>query len=70
MYMYTTNLELRKKAFTVNSQKIKQANGIQEIFILGIKIQKAHFLEKYNYFISWWYVHFQTLLGWNERQGI
>lgn len=53
MYMYTTNLELRKKAFTVNSQKIKQANDIQEIFILGIKIQKAHFLEKYNYFISW-----------------
>lgn len=53
MYMYTTNLELRKNAFTVNSQKIKQANGIQEIFILGIKVQKAHFLEKYNYFISW-----------------
>ena len=46
--MYSTTLELRKKAFTV-----KQAMGIKEIFTLDIKIQKEHFLEKYNYFLSW-----------------
>lgn len=60
--MYSTTLELRKKAFTV-----KQAMGRKEIFTLDIKIQKEHFLEKYNYFLSWWYVHFQTLFGWNKR---
>ena len=60
--MYSTTLELRKKAFTV-----KQAMGIKEIFTLDIKIQKEHFLEKYNYFLSWWYVHSQTLFGWNKR---
>ena len=46
--MYSTTLELRKKAFTV-----KQAMGRKEIFTLDIKIQKEHFLEKYNYFLSW-----------------
>ena len=38
--MYTTTYELKREAFAVNSQSIKQAIGIQMTFLLEIKLQK------------------------------
>ena len=37
----------------LNNENIKQAIGTQLIFILEIKLQEVHFLEKYHQFFSW-----------------
>ena len=49
---YATIKELKKDAFMVKTQNTKQAIGIQPSFIAEIKLQKVHFLTKYNYFLS------------------
>ena len=52
MENYATIKELKKDAFMVKTQNTKQAIGIQASFIAEIKLQKVHFLTKYNYFLS------------------
>ena len=42
------NVSTEKKTFTVNSQNVKQAIGIQVTFISENKFQKDHFLTKYD----------------------
>ena len=51
MHSYATTKELKKKAFTINSQNLKQAIGIQVTFILETKLKKI-FLAKYNHFLA------------------
>ena len=52
MENYATIKELKKDAFMVKTQNRKQAIGIQASFIAEVKLQKVHFLAKYNYFFS------------------
>ena len=46
MHTHATTKRLKKMAFRTNSQNIKQAFGIQVIFISEIKPQKERFLAK------------------------
>lgn len=41
---------MKKKAFAVKSQNIKQKIRMQLIFIMETKLQKKYFLEKYEHF--------------------
>ena len=43
VHSYATTKELKKKAFTINSQNLKQAIGIQVTFILETKLKKIFF---------------------------
>ena len=43
MPKYTTNKELKKKEFTIKSQNINQAIGIQLTMVLEINLQKYIF---------------------------
>ena len=63
MHTYVTTEELKKKAFTVNSQNIKQPIVIQVTFILEVKLQKYIFI-KIQHFFSDLSVHFEIQLGW------
>ena len=60
---YTTTQELKKNAFKLNSEIIKQIIGTQLTFILEIKLQKELLLEKYNFFFCNGFLHFGRLLG-------
>ena len=62
--MYATSKELKKKAFTKNSQNIQQAVDIQLTFISEIKLQKEHFLAKYDCSFGDLCVYFEPLFGW------
>ena len=46
MCIRMTRFRKKIKAFRLNSKKIKQVTGIQLNFILEIKLQMEHFLEK------------------------
>ena len=61
--MYVTAKKLKKKAFRINSQNIKQAIGIQVTIITEIRLQKKHFLAKKHSLLVNLGVHFESLLG-------
>ena len=49
--MCMTQLQkMKKKAFAVKSQHIKQTIRMQLIFIMETKVPKKYFLEKYEHF--------------------
>ena len=62
MHTYPRTKQLKKKAFRINSQKIKQAIGIQLTFISESKLQKEHLLAKYDCFFRDLFFHFELLL--------
>lgn len=43
MYLSSGTEKLKKMGFMLNSEKIKEALGIQATFHLEIKLQKVHF---------------------------
>ena len=61
MHTHSSTLEMKKKAFTVNGNNIKQAIEIEETFISGNKFQKDHFLVIYDYFSSNLCIQFEPL---------
>ena len=62
--MYATTKELKKMAFKINTQNIKQKFGIKLTFISEIKPRKECFLAKQDCFLGDLCVHFEPLLGW------
>ena len=64
MHSYVTAKELKKKAFIIKNQNIKQRVGIQVTFILEIKLgKKKGFLAKCDSFFGDLCIHFEHLLG-------
>ena len=53
--------------FTLHNENIKQEIGIQLSCILEVKLQKEHFLAKYQLFFNYWRVYFQTVLGLQNK---
>ena len=64
MPTYTTTIKLKKMAFKINSQNIKENVGTQVTFISEIKPRLERFLEKYDCFFGDLCVHFEPLLRW------
>ena len=54
----------RAEGLLLNSENIKQAIGIQLIFILETKLQKELFLAKYDSFYSCCFLYFEPVLRW------
>ena len=67
VHTYATTQELKKKAFRLNSQNIKQKFGVQVTFILEIKPQKESLLAKYDCHYGDLCVHFEPLLRWESE---
>lgn len=44
--MLATSQEPEREALTINSQNSKEAIGIHQVFIMKVKLQREHFLEK------------------------
>ena len=62
MHSYaTTEKELKKMSFKINSQNIKQKFGKQVTFILEIKPQKERFLAKSDCFFRDLCIRFESL---------
>ena len=74
MNTYATTYKLRRKAFTVNSQNIKQAYGIQLSFVLEINLQKEEFIEKCHASIFEPFLEWDCVQAWHylrtEKKGI
>ena len=62
--MYTTNKEMKTMAFTINSQSIERAIGIQVTFIMEKKPQEVHILAKKVCLLCILCVLFEPLLRW------
>ena len=58
---------MTSKELTLHNKNIKQEVDIELTFTLEIKIQKEHFLAKYQQFFNCWRVSFQTILGWGKK---
>ena len=63
---YTTIIKLKKIAFKINSQNIKQNVAIQVTFISEINSRLERFLAKYDCFFKDLCVHFEPLLVWES----
>ena len=64
MPTYATTIKLKKVAFKINSQNIKQNVGMQVTFISEIKLRLERFLVKYDCYFGDMCIHFEPLLGW------
>lgn len=55
---------MKNNAFKLNSENAKQAIGIWKTITFEIKIKEEIFFEKYDYFFSYRFLYFETLLEW------
>lgn len=65
MRIYATSKELKKKAFSVKCQNMKQAVSMEVTFILVNKHQKNFFYQNTTLFRKLC-INFEPLLGWES----